>query len=38
VFEDIYRARDTDFRPAEHRVYRNAALPSRLVLPVLDPD
>ena len=38
VFEDIYRARDRDFRPAEHRVHRSAALPSRLVLPVLDPD
>jgi len=38
VFEDIARAREADFRPAEHRVHRNAALPSRLVLPVLDPE
>jgi len=35
VFTDIYQARDEDFRKAEHTVYRNAALPSCLVLPVL---
>ncbi|MDR3670492.1 MAG: CocE/NonD family hydrolase [Holophaga sp.] len=36
VFTDIYHAKDGDFRKAQHRVYRNAALPSCLVLPVLD--
>jgi len=37
VFTDIYHARDEDFRKAEHTVYRNAALPSCVVLPILDP-
>jgi putative CocE/NonD family hydrolase len=36
-FLDIYQARDEDFRPARNQVYRSAALPSFLVLPVLDP-
>ena len=36
VFMDIYHARDQDFRRAEHRVYRNAALPSCIILPVLN--
>jgi putative CocE/NonD family hydrolase len=35
VFMDIYHAKDEDFQPAEHRVYRNAERPSYLVLPVL---
>jgi len=35
VFLNIYHARDQDFHPAEHKVFRNAALPSFLVLPVL---
>jgi putative CocE/NonD family hydrolase len=35
VFEDIYHARDEDFRKAEHRVYHGPALPSCVVLPVL---
>ena len=35
VFTDIYRARDEDFRKAEHTVYHNAALPSCVVLPIL---
>jgi len=36
VFLDIYHARDEDFTPAWHRVYRSPALPSYLVLPVLE--
>jgi hypothetical protein len=36
VFEDIYRAKETDFKPALHRVYRTPEHPSCLVLPVLD--
>jgi hypothetical protein len=36
VFEDIYKAKDEDFHTAEHTVYRNAALPSCLVLPVIE--
>jgi hypothetical protein len=36
VFMDIYHAKDKDFRKAEQRVYRSAALPSCLVLPVLN--
>jgi len=34
-FMDIFRATDADFRPTTQRVYRSAALPSHLVLPVL---
>ena len=34
-FEDIYHAKDSDFHKAEHRVHRSAALPSRVILPVL---
>lgn len=35
VFEDIYAARDEDFRPAEHTLHRSPALASSLILPVL---
>jgi len=35
VFEDIYHAKDGDFRKAEHRVHRGGELGSRLILPVL---
>ena len=35
VFEDIYRAKDTDFRKAEHTLFRSAELPSCLILPLL---
>ncbi|HTT68244.1 MAG TPA: CocE/NonD family hydrolase [Gemmatimonadales bacterium] len=34
-FEDIYRAKDADFRATTQRVYRSADLASHLVLPVL---
>ena len=33
--DNIFLARDSDFRAAEHRVFRTAAHPSRLVLPIL---
>jgi hypothetical protein len=36
-FEDIFRAKDSDFRPTTQRVYRSADYPSHLVLPVLRP-
>ena len=36
VFEDINQAKDADFRPAEQRVYRSPALPSCLLLPLLE--
>ena len=32
---NIFEAKGSDFRPAEHRVFRTAARPSRVVLPVL---
>jgi hypothetical protein len=35
VFEDIYHARDEDFRTVEQRVYRSAEQASCVVLPVL---
>ncbi len=34
-FEDIYTAKDGDFRKTTQRIYRSAAHPSHLVLPVL---
>jgi len=34
-FEDIFRAKDSDFRRTTQRVYRSADYPSHLVLPVL---
>jgi putative CocE/NonD family hydrolase len=34
-FEDVFRARDDDFRRTTQRVYRTADFPSHLVLPVL---
>jgi putative CocE/NonD family hydrolase len=34
--ENIFRARDEDFMPATHRVFRSARSPSSIVLPVLD--
>ncbi len=34
-FEDIFTAKDADFRKTTQRVYRSASLPSRIVLPVL---
>jgi len=36
VFTDIYHARDEDFRKAVHRVHRSAALPSCIILPLLN--
>jgi putative CocE/NonD family hydrolase len=35
VFENIFLAKDGDFRPTTQRVYRSAGLASRIVLPVL---
>ena len=35
VFEDIYTAKDTDFKKADQRVYRSKSKPSRIVLPVV---
>ena len=32
---NIFRAQETDFRAATHRVYRSAAHPSRVTVPVL---
>ena len=37
VFMDIYSAKVKDFKSARHRLYRSAALPSYLELPVLEP-
>jgi putative CocE/NonD family hydrolase len=34
-FMDIFRATDADFQPTTQRIYRSAAQPSRIVLPVL---
>ena len=34
-FQDLYTAKDADFRTTTQRVYRTADLPSHLVLPVL---
>ena len=34
-FEDLYTAKDSDFRKTTQRVYRSAGYPSHLVLPVL---
>jgi len=36
TFVDIYHAKDTDYRPATHTVYRSSSRPSFLTLPVLD--
>jgi putative CocE/NonD family hydrolase len=36
TFTDIYRAKDSDYRKATHKVYRSASLPSFVTLPVLD--
>ena len=33
---NIFRARETDFRAATHRVYRSATYPSRMELPVVE--
>lgn len=35
VFEDIYTAKDGDFKKATQRVYRSKSKPSRILLPVL---
>jgi putative CocE/NonD family hydrolase len=35
TFVDIYHAKDSDYRKAEHTVFRSAALPSYVTLPVL---
>lgn len=35
VFENIFQAKDSDFRATTQRVYRTADHPSRIVLPVL---
>jgi len=34
-FEDVFTAKDADFRATTQRVYRSAGLASRVVLPVL---
>jgi predicted acyl esterase len=31
---NIFAAKDSDFRPAQHRVYRSPAFPSSVTLPV----
>jgi uncharacterized protein len=36
TFVDIYHAQDSDYRKAEHRVFRSASQPSFLTLPVLE--
>ena len=36
TFVDIYHAKDGDYQPATHKVFRSAALPSFLTLPVLE--
>jgi putative CocE/NonD family hydrolase len=36
VFTDIYAAKAEDFKPARHRIFRSARLPSYLELPVLE--
>ena len=36
VFEDIYHAKDGDFRAEELTLFRSRNLPSHLVLPVVD--
>jgi putative CocE/NonD family hydrolase len=36
TFVDIYHAKDSDYQKAEHQVFRSAALPSFVTLPVLD--
>jgi hypothetical protein len=35
VFTDIYRAKESDFREAEERLYHTPSQASHLVLPVL---
>jgi uncharacterized protein len=35
TFVDIYHAKDADYRKAEHKIFRSAALPSFITLPVL---
>ena len=35
TFLDIYHARESDFRPADHRVYRSPDRPSRLEVLVI---
>ena len=34
TFVDIYRAKESDFRKATHRIYRSADRPSRLEITV----
>jgi predicted acyl esterase len=34
-FENIFLAKDADFRATTQRIYRSADLPSRIVLPVV---
>jgi putative CocE/NonD family hydrolase len=36
TFVDIYHAKDTDYHPATHTVYRSSSRPSFLTLPVLE--
>ena len=35
TFVDIYHAKDSDYRKAEHKIFRTATLPSFLTLPIL---
>ena len=37
VFMDIFSAKVEDFKPARHRLYHSATLPSYLELPILEP-
>jgi predicted acyl esterase len=34
-FVDIYHAKDSDYRKADHKVFRTSSLPSFLTLPIL---
>jgi predicted acyl esterase len=34
---NIFEAKETDFRKAEHRVYRTPANASHIVMPVIEP-
>jgi predicted acyl esterase len=36
TFVDIYHAKDADYRRAEHKLFRSAALPSFVTIPVLE--
>jgi hypothetical protein len=36
VFTDIYKAKDTDFKPAEIRLYHTNGVASKIILPILE--